>query len=83
MITKSFLSLIHHTKHNNPSSFLSLASNKYFKPDVKANQEDELKGQGRRPSPPQLKSLEDIVFPFPFEWTLQSNNFKYYDPRFT
>lgn len=49
------------------------------------NDSEEPKGQGRKNQAKQsnLTPLDTIMFPFPFEWTLQANNFKYYDPRFT
>jgi hypothetical protein len=60
-------------------------SNKYFNLNINKPSDTELKGQGRKQSSPnfQQNTLESIIFPFPFEFTLQSNNFKYYDPRFT
>lgn len=63
---------------NNKCSFFNFNKNQN-------NDSEELKGHGRKNQTKQsnLTPLDSIMFPFPFEWTLQANNFKYYDPRFT
>lgn len=50
MITKSFLSFINPSKHNSVRLFGPLTANKHFKSDIKANEDDELKGRGRKNS---------------------------------
>jgi hypothetical protein len=50
MITKYILSFVNPAKNNSVRLLGLLTANEHFKSDIKANEDDELKGRGRKNS---------------------------------